>query len=103
MKKELFEELLESVKQGGAIMRGEMKPSRTFKFPESEVRKIREQYGLSQDKFATLMGISVATLRNWEQGRRKPEGAARVLLRVASKHPEALLDLATNEKPRKRA
>ena len=102
MKKELCEELLESVKQGGAIMRGEMEPSRTFRFPESEVRKIREQYGLSQDKFATLMGISVATLRNWEQGRRKPEGPARVLLRVASKHPEALLDLATNEKPKNR-
>ncbi len=103
MKKELFEELLESVKQGGAIIRGKMKPSRVFEFPESEVRKIREQYGLSQDKFATLMGISVATLRNWEQGRRKPEGPARVLLRVASRHPEALLDLAVAEKKKKRA
>jgi len=74
-KKELFKELFESVKQGGSIMRGEMEPSRTFEFPESEVRKIREHYGLSQDKFASLMGISVATLRNWGQGRRKPEGA----------------------------
>lgn len=60
MKKDLFEELLESVKQGGSIMRGAMKPSRSFEFPESEVRKIREHYGLSQDKFASLMGISVA-------------------------------------------
>ena len=57
MKKELFKELIESVKQGGAIMKGTMKPSRTFAFPESEVRKVREQYGLSQDKFATLMAI----------------------------------------------
>jgi putative transcriptional regulator len=103
MKKELFEELLESVKQGGAIMKGTTKPLRTFEFPESEVRKIREQYGLSQDKFATLMGISVATLRNWEQGRRKPEGPARVLLRVAATHPDVLFDIIANKKARKQA
>jgi putative transcriptional regulator len=78
-------------------MKGSMKPSRAFEFPESEVRKVREKYGLSQDKFASLMGISVATLRNWEQGRRKPEGPARVLLMVAAKHPEALLDLKSDE------
>ncbi len=102
MKKELFEELLKSVKQGGAIMKGAMKPSRIIEFPESEVRKIREHYGLSQDNFASLMGISVATLRNWEQGRRKPEGPARVLLMVAAKHPEALLDLSGVKKNRKR-
>lgn len=101
MKKELFEELLESVRQGGSIMRGATKPSRTFEFPESEVRKIREHYGLSQEKFASLMGISVATLRNWEQGRRKPEGAARVLLRVAAIHPEALLDISRTRKNKK--
>ena len=103
MRKELFDELLESVKQGGAIMKGKIKPSRTFTFPESEVKKIREQYGLSQDKFAILMGISTATLRNWEQGRRKPEGPARVLLQVAAKHPNALLDLARVRKPRKKS
>jgi putative transcriptional regulator len=96
MKKEVFKELLQSVKQGGAIMKGSMKPSRVFLFPESEVRKLRENYGLSQDKFASLIGISVATLRNWEQGGRKPEGPARVLLMVAAKHPEALLDIAGN-------
>jgi len=97
MRKELFDELLNSVKQGGKIMKGSMEPSRTFEFPESEVRKVREKYGLSQDKFASLMGISVATLRNWEQGRRKPEGPACVLLMVAAKHPEALRDLKGNE------
>ena len=94
MKKELFDELLKSVKQGGAIMKRTMKPARTFTFAESEVKKIRDQYGLSQDKFALLMGISTATLRNWEQGRRKPTGAARVLLRVASRHPEVVLEEA---------
>jgi putative transcriptional regulator len=93
MKDELFQELLESVKQGAAIMKGKLQPSRTFEFPEIEVRALREQFGLSQDKFADLVGISVGTLRNWEQGRRKPEGPARVLLRVAALHPEALLDI----------
>jgi putative transcriptional regulator len=102
MKKELFDELLKSVKQGGAIMKHTMKPTRTFTFAESEVKKIRDQYGLSQDKFAILMGISTATLRNWEQGRRKPEGPARVLLQIAAKHPDALLDLASNRKTKKR-
>ena len=100
MKKELFEELLESVKQGGAIMKGTMKPSRAFEFPESEVKKLRNNYGLSQDKFATLMGISVSTLRNWEQGRRKPEGPAKVLLMVAAKHPEVLLNLTGRTRKR---
>lgn len=100
MKKELFEELLESVKQGGAIMKGDIKPSCIFEFPESEVKKLRDNYGLSQDRFAALMGISVATLRNWEQGRRKPEGPAKVLLMVAAKHPEVLLDLTDKTKKR---
>jgi putative transcriptional regulator len=94
MKDELLQELLESVKQGAAIMKGTMRPSRKFEFPQTEVRALRKQFGLSQDKFAHLVGISVGTLRNWEQGRRKPEGPARVLLRIASMHPEALLDIA---------
>lgn len=93
MKDELFQELLASVKQGAAIMKGTMKPSRTLEFPDTEVRAIRQQFGLSQDKFAHLVGISVGTLRNWEQGRRRPEGPARVLLAIAAKHPEVLLDL----------
>jgi putative transcriptional regulator len=96
MKNELFNELMESVRQGGAILRGEMEPSRTFEVISGEetpdVVVVREKLGLSQPKMAALMGISVGTLRNWEQGRRKPEGPARTLLRVASKHPEAVLD-----------
>jgi putative transcriptional regulator len=103
MKKKLFNELLESVRHGAAILRGERKPARSYELSDPDVRSIREQYGLSQDKFASLMGISVATLRNWEQGRRKPEGPARMLLRVAAKHPESVLDVVSNGKLRKRA
>ncbi|MDO9547477.1 MAG: helix-turn-helix domain-containing protein [Candidatus Marinimicrobia bacterium] len=73
-------------------MRGEMEPGRSSQIEQSDVKFIREKYGLSQDKFAKLLGISASTLRNWEQGRRKPEGTARVLLRIALKHPEAVLD-----------
>lgn len=80
MREDVFEELLESVRQGGQILRGERKPGRVFTGAEPDARKIRQLYGLSQEKFAKLMGISVATLRNWEQGRRSPEGPARVLL-----------------------
>lgn len=93
MSDELFAELLESVREGGAILRGEKEPSRIFIIESPDVRGIREHYALSQTEFAALLGISVKTLRNWEQGRRTPQGAARVLLQVAAKHPEAVWDV----------
>ena len=93
MKPSLFEELVESIREGGAILRGEKKASRAYHFDESNVTGLRERYGLSQPKFAALLGISVKTLRNWEQGRRKPQGPARILLRVAAQHPEAILEV----------
>ena len=95
MRKALFDELLESVREGGAILRGELPASREFLLEDPDVRSLRERYGLSQPKFAALLGISVGTLRNWEQGRRRPEGSARVLLRIVAKHPAAVLDVAT--------
>lgn len=93
MKDELFKELVASVREGGTILRGEAEASREFVVEEPDVAAIREEYGLSQAKFAALLGISVRTLQNWEQGRRQPQGPAKVLLRVASKHPEAVLDV----------
>ncbi len=92
MKKKLFDELLQSVREGGSILKGKRRASRTFRVDEPEVKLLRERYGLSQPKFAALLGISVATLRNWEQGRRRPEGSARVLLRVVEKYPETVLE-----------
>ena len=58
------------------------------------VSAIRERVGLSQPKFAALLGVSVRTLQEWEQGRRAPSGAARTLLMVAAKNPQALLEIA---------
>lgn len=93
MNDDLFAELVESLREGGAILRGEEKPSRQFELAEPDVRNIREQYDLSQQQFAALLGISVKTLQNWEQGRRSPQGPARVLLQVAAKHPDAVWDV----------
>jgi putative transcriptional regulator len=95
MRKELFEELLESVKQARAIEKGKLKPSRVFKCnPKNDVAKVRGKLGLSQSKFAAVLGISADTLQNWEQGRRRPAGPAKVLLKIAAKHPEILLEVA---------
>ena len=92
MKKDVFDELLMSIEQGGRILRGKKTPSRSFRVDKPNVLAIRRHLGLTQQKFAELLGISPATLRNWEQGRRRPEGAARVLLCVAAKYPHAVLD-----------
>ncbi len=93
MKEELFNELVASVREGGKILRGKTKSSRSFVVETPNVKKIRSSYGLSQPEFAALMGISIKTLQNWEQGRRVPEGAARVLLQVAAKHPEVIWEV----------
>lgn len=93
MNDELFAELFESVKEGGAILRGEKEASRTFVFQPPNVKQIREGYKLSQSQFAALLGVSIKTLQNWEQGRRNPHGAACVLLQVAAKHPMAVWDV----------
>ena len=87
-----FSDLVASVKEGGAILRGEQEASRTFHFDRLDIKQIRAGYHLTQAQFAAMLGISVRTLRNWEQGHRVPEGPAMVLLRVAARHPEAVLD-----------
>jgi putative transcriptional regulator len=94
MRKELFDELVESVKEGMAILRGEMEPSRIFAVEQKpDVKSIRTKFGISQSEFASLLGISVRTLENWEQGHRAPKGPARVLLKVAEAHPEVVWEV----------
>ena len=90
MKKELFDDLVESIRQAGRIRRGEAKPSRVTKFDPVNVKGIRRNLKLTQLEFARMIGVSLATLQNWEQGRRKPEGPARALLRVAAVNPKAV-------------
>ena len=92
MNKDDFDLLLESVREAGAIRRGEVKPSRVFEFHPSDVKKVRATLHQSQSEFAQMIGVSVSTLRNWEQGRRVPEGPARALLLVAARNPKAVAD-----------
>ena len=90
MDDELFKKLTESIRQVGAIRRGEMDPGRAFEYGPVDVKTIRQKLKQSQREFARMIGVSVATLRNWEQGRRRPEGPARALLRIAEVNPEAV-------------
>ena len=92
MKDELFQQLVTSLKEGSAILRGKTKPSRKTKLHWPDAKAVREKLALSQSEFAALLGISPRTLQNWEQGHRRPEGAARALLRIAERHPEAVLE-----------
>ena len=91
MKDRDFQELLESVREGGAILRGKKKAARSTVVKEPDAKAIRERFNLSQPMFAALLDISVKTLQNWEHGRRKPHGPARWLLQIVERHPEVLL------------
>ena len=87
-----FDELLASVQEMDAIAKSKTDASRSvMKFQEPEVKAIRERVGLSQTRFAELIGVSKRTLENWEQGRRHPTGPARALLRLLDKDPEYAL------------
>ncbi len=90
MKPEMFKDLVKSIRQAGSILRGEMKPSRMDVYEPIDIKRIRTKLKKSQSEFAVLIGVSVATLQNWEQGRRKPEGPARALLTVAAANPEVV-------------
>lgn len=81
-------DLLKSVRQMKAG-----KAARTTQVALSPIAEARNRLGMSQSELAALMGVSPRTLQDWEQGRRKPTGAAQTLLRVAIAHPEALRDL----------
>ena len=82
------QDLLKSVQQ---MKTG--KAARTTQVALSPIAEARNRLGMSQSELAALMGVSPRTLQDWEQGRRKPTGAAKTLLRVAIAHPEALRDL----------
>lgn len=93
MKETEFQNLLQGIREAGAYLRGGKKTaSRVDRIDPESVTAIRAKLRLSQNAFAAAFGISPATLRNWEQGRRQPTGAARMLLKVAAKHPKAVLE-----------
>ena len=92
MRNDQFNELVKSVRQAGKIRRGETSPSREFEYKPADIKAIREKLGKSQSEFALMIGVSVATLQNWEQGRRSPRGPARALLKIAENNPKAVTD-----------
>lgn len=92
MNEDLFAQLISSVREAGAIRRGERPASRAFHLEAPDIKSIRTRHQLTQAQFAALIGVSVRTLQEWEQGRRTPEGPAMVLLRVVKEHPEAVIE-----------
>jgi len=89
------ESIIEGLKQAIAWTQGENDDVRVtlVHVPEVDVRKVRMKMKLSQAQFATKFGFPPATLRNWEQGRSRPDAPTRVLLAVIAKHPEAAEDV----------
>ena len=89
------ERIIEGLEQAVAWSRGEDVPVQVtvVRIPEIDVREVRRQMGLSQNEFATKFGFPPATLRNWEQGRVRPDASTRVLLAVIAKHPESVEDV----------
>ncbi len=86
-----FDELLTSIRDMGRHMRGmAVEGLRVRELPEPDVKGIRNRTGLSQARFAYLIGVSPKTLQNWEQGRVRPAGPARALLRIVERNPAAL-------------
>ena len=94
MNEQLFDELLTSIREAGHIKRGEMSASKIHEVKGIDVQRIREMYRMTQKEFASFVGISIDTLRNWEQKRRNPHGPAKVLLRLLEEKPEAFAEYA---------
>ena len=95
MQKELFDQPAGNAKESSRKRRsvavaGADKTHHELREPN--VAKLRKSVGLSQARFAAALGISVATLQNWEQGRRRPDGPARVLLNVFKRHPKIVAE-----------
>ncbi len=87
-----FTKLLASVKEAGQIKSGIKKPSRVLQIDPPAIKAVRAKLHLSQSEFALMIGVSISTLQNWEQGRREPDGPAKALLKVATKNPRAIMD-----------
>ncbi len=88
--------LVTNVKQAGAIRRRQLRPGWTTVFRPEDARAIRIRFKKSQQEFALMIGVSVATLQNWEQGRRQPECPAHALLRIAAKNPQVVANALTS-------
>ncbi len=91
MNAELFEDLGKSIKEAGKIRRGQAKASRVFRYNAVDIRRLRKSVKVSQSAFAGMIGVSLATVQNWEQGRRTPRGPAMALLRIFEENPKLVV------------
>ena len=91
MDKQLFTDLVQSLKEASSIRKGKRAASRRIALVTPHVRDVREQTGLTQIEFARVMRVSVKTLQNWEQDRRAPTGPASALIKIVSAAPELAL------------
>lgn len=92
-KRDIGNEILEGIQEIQQHNRGQARLRTTELTPPSAPQVIRLKLNLSQSAFAGLMGVSVRTLQDWEQGRREPQGPALALLRIAEQHPNVFNDL----------
>ena len=93
-KRDIGQEILEGLQEIKAYKEGKVDLRERTLHPPAPANEIRAKLQLSQTAFAGLMGVSLRTLQDWEQGRRQPAGSARMLLRIAQQHPEVFLELA---------
>ena len=104
MGKEDFERLKQSIREHGAILRGELKPSRSYTLVDligkerAALVMARHASGLTQAKFANIIGVSPRTLEQWEQGRRTPTGSARILIQLMADQPKVVLEAVAKMK-----
>ena len=92
-KVDVTEELIASLEEAAQIVAGTVEPSRVHhpvEVPDVDVRAARQRLGMTQPAFAARFGVALPTLRKWEQGTRRPDGPARVLLRVIEREPDAV-------------
>jgi putative transcriptional regulator len=89
MSRKAFDKIAAGLEEAAAIARGEKKPAKIYVPANVDVRKIRRSLGLTQEEFAARFGLPLGTIRDWEQRRRQPDGAARVLLQVIKNEPKA--------------
>ncbi|WP_313686475.1 NadS family protein [Pantoea sp.] len=93
MEKELFEGLVESIRQMNAIEKGEMEPARVHRHHVPNVKSLREASGLRQDEFAEVVGVSASLVQSWEQDRRIPSGSSLKILLMLERNPAIINEL----------
>lgn len=90
MDNNLFNDLISSIQEAGAIKRKEVKATHITELKLPDIKEVPEKTGLSQNEFAARLHISPRTLQNWEQGRRYPTGPAATLIRILDTHPSLI-------------